>query len=364
MKINNRAFVFKLKLHNPLCGIVAGSEVLLVYGLGKEGAIKGVKDLEKSSGLTAVALLCNGGAHHLQIEKWYKAFPEMKVWVCPTKVPQTDNGIRLRREYPGRWELVDNTSFAHHVNQLLFYFGSGQDMQVDCIIFNQFNLYQDKTSQAVGIAKDATYKDENTSLGFFSFLNGYASLAADLSCPIDDVVFYHKPTRMIITGHHFEFVYVPHDHVFTKEFEFEGNFFIRYVMPKLLFSRGRYASNTTQTVIRIRDFKIHAAQWQEVMKWDFGFACSHHDPPGVCGPLDNGSIMNGKGGVKGHIVRELVKTGELAGEADAGSWFPWRCSNLVHRLEAKEAARKKLYGPFPPLPFGGPGYNEIGLKVE
>jgi hypothetical protein len=45
-------------------------------------------------------------------------------------------------------------------------------MQVNCVIFNQqFNLYQDKTSQAaVGVlAKDPNYKDKKTCVGLLKF---------------------------------------------------------------------------------------------------------------------------------------------------------------------------------------------------
>lgn len=66
-------------------GIKAGKDALLIYGLGKDKIIQGVKDLESKTSLKAVALLCNGGGHHIQIKKWYNAFPEMQVWVCPTK---------------------------------------------------------------------------------------------------------------------------------------------------------------------------------------------------------------------------------------------------------------------------------------
>ena len=79
--------------------------------------------------------------------------------------------------------------------------------------------------------------------------------------------------------------------------------------------------------------------------------------------MDNAAVMKGKGGVKGHILRELKKTGELTGEPDAGSWLPWRSSNLVHRLSKKEKARQRLWGPYPTLPYGGPGYDEIGMKI-
>lgn len=49
------------------------------------------------------------------------------------KVPMTVNGQRLQKEYPSRWELVDNTTVPHHAYQLLDYFGDGANMQVDCV---------------------------------------------------------------------------------------------------------------------------------------------------------------------------------------------------------------------------------------
>ena len=70
MVLNNRCFVFKLKLHESLGGVAAGDDALFVWGLGNEGAIKGVKDLEEKTGLKAVALMCNGGGHHIYLKLW------------------------------------------------------------------------------------------------------------------------------------------------------------------------------------------------------------------------------------------------------------------------------------------------------
>ena len=72
VKVNNRAFVFKLTLKESLGGVTAGKECLFVFGLGKEGVIRGVKDLEEKTGLKAVALMCNGSGHHIQLKKWCK----------------------------------------------------------------------------------------------------------------------------------------------------------------------------------------------------------------------------------------------------------------------------------------------------
>ena len=66
---------------------------------------------------------------------------------------------------------------------------------------------------------------------------------------------------------------------------------------------------------RLGDVKVHAEQWQEVLKWPFEFATSHHDPVTVCGPLDMPEVMDGEGGVKGHIQRKLDQSGEVS------SWF-------------------------------------------
>jgi hypothetical protein len=85
--VNNRAFAFKLKLNKPLGDVSAGQDVLFIWGLGNEMVIEGVKTLEKQTGLKAVALMTNGGGHHLFLKLWYDNFPSMRIWVCPTRYP-------------------------------------------------------------------------------------------------------------------------------------------------------------------------------------------------------------------------------------------------------------------------------------
>ena len=201
--MNNRAFAFKLELKKPLGDVSSGHDVLFIWGIGNDMVIEGGKTLEEQTGLKAVALMCNGGGHHLYLKHWYDNFPSMRIWVCPTKVPMTLNGQRLQKEYPSRWELVDNTTVPHHAYQLLDYFGGGDDMQVDCIVFNQFMGYDDKTSGESGACQwidDHTPK-ENVTTGEFMKSMG---VLQNMSCRTDDIMFFHKPTKLLITGHHFE----------------------------------------------------------------------------------------------------------------------------------------------------------------
>jgi hypothetical protein len=214
LKVNNRAFVSKLTLKNSLGGVSEGQECLFVHGLGNARTIEGVKNLEKETGLKVVALLCNGGGHHLFIKLWYDAFPKMTVWVCPTKVPNTMNGKRLMKEFPDRWELVDNTTTPHHVHQLLHYFGSGDDLQVDCVLFNQLFGYTDETSGSCGFWQNPEDKAELK--GEMFPLTKMAKAMSEMSQPLDDVVFFHKKSKLLITGHHFEFSYTPKGHVQAK----------------------------------------------------------------------------------------------------------------------------------------------------
>jgi hypothetical protein len=214
LKVNNRAFIFKLTLKESLAGVSKGKECLFVHGLGNAKTIEGVKNLEKETGLKVIALLCNGGGHHTFIKLWYDAFPNMKVWVCPTKVPSTENGKKLMKEYPDRWELVDNTTTPHHVHQLLHYFGSGDDMQVDCVLFNQLFGYTDENSGACGMWQHPEV--EPVLKGEMYPLTTLGPLMKDVSQPLDDVMFFHKKSKLLVTGHHFEFAYTPKGHVQPK----------------------------------------------------------------------------------------------------------------------------------------------------
>lgn len=291
------------------------------------------------------------------------AFPKpFEVWVTPTKVPQTKNGEQMRKEYPDRWILVDNTTIEHHAFQLLKYFGSGDDLQVDCVLFNQMYGYKDSTSCSVGgyCGSDSKPKMTSTYDMMFKFL---PTLLGDVSCPIDELMFFHKPSRLLVTGHHFQFVYTPRGYTLPDEMKFEGGFFFEKILPKMYFPIEKYETGFGEGHhVRLRDFKIHAAQWEEIYRWNFAYATSHHDPVKVCGPIDNADIMHGEGGLKGHMQRSLERSGELTGEPVAGSWWPWQYQNQIYNAKKNEPIWVKKYGEPPVLPMGGPGYDACGFK--
>lgn len=207
----------------------------------------------------------------------------------------------MQEEYPARWELVDNSTVKNHANQLLRYFGSGDDVQVDCIIFNQLYGYTDKTSGNAGChtGPEHKMKDKTTTK---EFLKTVSALQGDLSQPLDDVVFFHRPSGLIITGHHFEiskysivlkillldklltwifFIdtlsshvdtycitgYLPKGYELPEELQFSGGFFFQRILPGMYFKENRYDTSLGTHVKRIRDMKVHSEQWQEVMKW-------------------------------------------------------------------------------------------------
>jgi len=164
---------------------------------------------------------------------------------------------------------------------------------------------------------------------------------------------------MIITGHLWEFSYIPKDYVIPESMAFRGGFLwklVGWMTPK-----GTYNSAFTTLFKRIRDPKVHAQQWNEVLKWDFQYGCSHHDPPGVCGPIDDPKIMDSEGGLRGDFHRKLDATGELTGEPVYGSWFPWKHANVIAKTQKKEPGFVKKYGKVPELRYGGPGYDANGF---
>lgn len=79
------------------------------------------------------------------------------------------------------------------------------------------------------------------------------------------------------------------------------------------------------------------------MKWGYEHACSHHGPPGVCGPNTNDSVMNGEGGV----------CGVLDGEPNYDYFFGVG-ANKVGKIAKKESAYAKKFGTLPELHRGGP----------
>ena len=47
---------------------------------------------------------------------------------------------------------------------------------------------------------------------------------SDKSQPVDDTVFFHKQSKLILTGHHFEFMYKPIGFKTPDLLKFEGGF--------------------------------------------------------------------------------------------------------------------------------------------
>lgn len=263
-------------------------------------------------------------------------------------------------KYPDRWQLYDNSTTPNHCHQLLKYFGSGDDMQVDCVIFNQFFGYSDATAAASGLrSKTDDSPDKVYTSG--DVVKSVMPVMTSKEEPIDDTCFFHKASGMLITGHHYEFAYFPIGWTEPPEMADPSSAFMFKLLKKMMRKPGRY-DTALEGMGRLRDPAAHSQQWQEVMKWDFKYACSHHDPVGICGPLDNDEIMNGEGGVKGHMKRMLEASGELNNTPIAGSWWPWVWPNLLHKVIAAEPGFVAKYGEPPVLRMGGPGYDENGLK--
>lgn len=363
--LNNRCFVFKLKLREALGGVSAGNDALFIFGLGNNGAIKGVKDLEEQTGLKAVALLCNGGGHHIYVKNWYDAFPApFEVWVSPTKVPGTSNGQRLQEDYPDRWILADNSTTEHHVHQLRKYFGSGDNLQVDCVLFNQLYGYSDKTSGESGCHQSP--EAEVKANGFKKVFSTLTALGGDQSTPTDDTVFYHKPTGLLITGHHWEFCYYPKGFDVPKENRFAGGWLFESFLFGQYFKTDRYDTSLGTHINRLRDVTAHAKQWQEVLKWDFKWACSHHDFVTVCGPcspIPNKAVLDHEGGVKGWMEEKLTKSGELTGEPTYSKMMIFGNTNALGKVVKQSEKFQKKLGE-PPLPMGGPSYDGMGHPVQ
>ena len=262
----------------------------------------------------------------------------MKIWVCPTKPPSTANGKYLMEKYPDRWELADNTTTEHHVHQLFEYFGGGpgdeDGLQVDCVVFNQLFGYP-----------DAFWTDPDCEPIIYSnkeFFTKFIPANLDKSQNMDDVMFYYKKSKLLITGHHYEFSYCPCGHQNPPELAFEGGFMWSKAIPKMFFSPGDYRT-FLPNMGRIRDPAIHAQQWQEVMKWDYEYATGHHDPPTVCGPIDDDEIMKD---LKGYMKHQLEESGELYNDPQPGSWWPWKYSNGLYKLLAAEPGMCSALGNF------------------
>ena len=216
LKLNNRMFAFQLTLKKELgSGMEVGKEVLFLYGLGDIRTVHGVKKLEVQTGLKAVALLNNGGIHHIYLKYWYDHFPNLHIWICPTRAHHTMNQQQLRQKYSKRWELADNTTTKHHIHQLLEYF---DDNVIDCVLFNQLFVHGDTKAGWMGCTDgcDDTNDDDDTTTNIDKeekltpkmYTNSeFVPLLMDMSTQdsaTDEPILFYKPLKLIITGHHWE----------------------------------------------------------------------------------------------------------------------------------------------------------------
>ena len=186
-------FAFKLNLKKPLGGVQQGKDALFLYGIGSDRTVSGVKALEEKTGLKAVAMLNNGGNHHILLRYWYNSFPQMSIWLCPTRAHHTQNHKELRKDFASRWELADNTTTPHHVQQLFDYFDG-----IDVVLFNQLFVHADQQGGAWRKCGCETHTLSN--MDFFKKMPAFG--AQDSAS--DEPVFFFKPLKLILTGHHWE----------------------------------------------------------------------------------------------------------------------------------------------------------------
>lgn len=119
----------------------------------------------------------------------------MKIWLCPTRAHHTENQQQLREKYPDRWELADNTTTPHHVQQLLDYFDG-----VDCVLHNQLFVHADQVGSDMGTWRHCQEPKKFSSKEFFKLM---PAMGAQDSAS-DEPVFYYAPLKQIIYGHQFE----------------------------------------------------------------------------------------------------------------------------------------------------------------
>ena len=72
--------------------------------------------------------------------------------------------------------------------------------------------------------------------------------------------------------------------------------------------------------------------------------------------------MKGEGGLKGHIKRKLIESGELENNPVPGSWWPWKYPNNLYKVVSAEPGFVKQFGPWQEQRFGGPRYGPDGFK--
>ena len=147
---------------------------------------------------------------------------------------------------------------------------------------------------------------------------------------------------------------------------FKGGRFFESFLFSQYFKHDRYDTSLGTHVNRLRDVGIHAEQWQEVMKWNFKWACSHHDFVTVCGPcspIPNKTIFGHEGGVKGWMTARLTKSGELTGEPTYAKMMFFGHTNTIGKVVKQSDKFEKKLGS-PALPMGGPAYDGMGAPVQ
>lgn len=81
---------------------------------------------------------------------------------------------------------------------------------------------------------------------------------------MDEPVFFHKASGLIITGHHWEFTYAPKGYQRPEDQKAIGWAF--RLMDSMFVVPGRYVSTyAAGTDERIGDPNIHAEQWQKAV---------------------------------------------------------------------------------------------------
>lgn len=276
-KINNRAFVFRLKDGKS-------GDFLLQSGLPSKLGIPRVKKLEKDTGLKLRIILSSGDFHHMSMKDWLDAFPEgsgVRFIHSGIKFPKTRNGAEILANptYKKQLELFDDTeikALAEYKDQLHF------------IVFNQAQCYPDVEFMA-GNAEEA----KKPQPGLFTFMRQFA--AVKFNQRFAAIWMYHPATKTIFTEHNFQMVY-------TREQVAANPWILRTMMGQKPFDFG---STLKAQGFKPVDAKVHCETWQKVLALDVRYAIDYHSLP----TINTRKWKNKEEFVK-ELTMELTKTGE------------------------------------------------------
>jgi hypothetical protein len=302
MELNNRTFVFQLKNKQ-------GEEVLLVFGCGGATTIEAVRKIEKETGVNVGWVVSNGGAHHLFLDLWYKAFPDARILVPAKRIPFTRNGINLQEKYKDRWELIHGPK----PEQLIKEFGD----QIDVVIFDQLFQYRDQNAAEI-INSPQDHSSAPETLAGFSLMMKFGKLFKDTSQPNDEVFLFHRASGLVIAGHNFQFAFTPKGYTPPDKFVMKAGGFPMNIMMGLMMPKGKFVSFFEGNPGPVADSKIHAEEWEAVLDWDIRAWTSSHNPPTICGPDMSGTE------IKKAVRESLHRTGE---DDPTGSRLKWNIKN-------------------------------------